>query len=61
MKASKEKLINDVKNLFMVCAGLLGVIIAIEINRLLIFPFFMIFGWLGYLLRPYNEKGEYRY
>jgi len=61
MKVTKEKLINDVKYLFMVCAGLLGAGIAGTISSYLILPFFFIFEFIGYVLRPYNENGEYRY
>ncbi len=61
MKVTKKKLINDVKYLFMVCAGLLGTGIAGTINNYLILPSFFIFGLIGYMFRPYDENGEYRY
>ena len=58
---TKKEIVNKTNHLFSVCSGTWGIIIAIYINQYLIFPFFMIFGFIGYLLRPYNKNGENRY
>jgi len=54
----RSKQVNDC---FCIATALLGSVVVYSINPLYSFPGFLIFGLIGYLLRPYNKLGEHRY